>query len=101
MPLVTYDAITTSFGCGGGDYFKESWTSYWNNYYTASESAVERRSVMTHELGHALGLADWGGPHDVCTTVPVMNGYTQHRYEDCNVYIPRQDDIDGANTLYP
>jgi len=64
-----------------------------NTYYAASYGDYKYRSVVAHELGHALGLAHESG-------AVVMNASTYDRYTVYSVYSPQSDDRNGVNALY-
>ncbi|MRG29815.1 M57 family metalloprotease [Laceyella tengchongensis] len=63
-----------------------------NTYYTDSYSSQKRKGVITHELGHALGLSHENrlGP----------GGAVMYDNDGRTVYSPTQDDINGVNAIY-
>src|SRR4051794_22208790 len=65
-------------------------TSYWNTHYTASMGSLERKSVMVHELGHALGLGHAGTSS--CSGQPIMYQY-ESRWTSCGHSTPQSDDV--------
>jgi hypothetical protein len=86
---------TTRQVCSNGRY--SSFGSYWNTYYTSSYGSNARRSVMNHELGHALGLKHAGS--STCSGQPIMYPYSS-RYATCGHISPQTDDINGVNYIY-
>lgn len=89
-----YDGIT-NYSCSGSYFTKVN--SNFNVYYTASYTRQARRQVMTHELGHALGLGHAGT--STCSGQPIMY-YTSDRYFVCGHINPQQDDVVGVNARY-
>lgn len=72
--------------------------SYYNYTYTDGYTATGKRQVMSHEIGHALGL-DHSGPVD-CARMPIMYPDTYHRFTLCGLFKPQANDIEGINVLY-
>jgi hypothetical protein len=99
---VGYDGITqrTTGGnptCSNG-VWSTALTAWWNTHYTNGYSALKRQSVMVHELGHVLGLAHSGSGG--CGTVPIMHPTTQRRFDECHLFSPTTDDVNGVNFIY-
>lgn len=84
-----FDGLTAYYY--GGGYFS-SVTIYDNLAYTAGYNYSTHQGVLTHEFGHALGLADLYGQ-----VTSVMQGYTSERAYTTVQY----DDNAGINALYP
>jgi hypothetical protein len=70
----------------------------WNKYYADSYTTTKRKSVWTHELGHAWGLAHWN--KSACADVTIMQYDTYTRYDVCGKSTPQSDDIAGVNAIY-
>ncbi len=71
-----------------------------NTYYCDSYSSAARKSVICHELGHALGLNE--NP-DIEVVRSVMNPYTfgdYSRYGYWAISSPTTDDFNGVNYIY-
>lgn len=100
-----YDGITldplgrnpTVYWCGGGTWDGEIVT-WWNTFYADGYSATKRKSVMVHEIGHALGLAHRSV--SLCTEVSIMQPDTRTRYDICGKSTPQADDVAGVNFIY-
>lgn len=90
---VGWDGITyyAWHSCSTGTCFDYA-NAYLNYYYTSGYSADTIQGVAAHELGHAIGLDHAGG----CV---IMTAYTSTR-NSCGVYVPTQDDLNGAIALY-
>jgi predicted Zn-dependent protease len=78
--------------CRNG-YWTETTTAWLNRFYTDGYSGAKKKSVYSHEVGHALGLAHLS--HCV-----IMHPTTSIRWDECGRNTPARDDIDGANALY-
>lgn len=71
-----------------------------NYHYCDSYTSGCRKSVICHELGHALALAD--NP-DIETVRSVMNPYTNgdySRYGYWGISTAQTDDLNGVNWIY-
>jgi hypothetical protein len=67
-----------------------------NDYYTQNYSSNQRKSVISHEMGHAFGLAHSSG-------AVVMNGATNgfnSRWGTYGICTPQTDDVSGVNAIY-
>lgn len=91
-----WDAITHTF-CGSNGVQTSASSSYYNSYYTANYASAARRSVMVHEIGHAMGIDHAGGAS--CSGQPIMY-YSSARYFTCKHIVPQQDDVNGINAIY-
>jgi len=60
-------------------------------------SSAARRSVMNHEIGHAMGIDHAGGSG--CNGQPIMYR-TSARYFTCGHIKPQADDVNGINAIY-
>ncbi|MFE0200602.1 matrixin family metalloprotease [[Kitasatospora] papulosa] len=83
--------------CSNG-YWQETNTAWLNRYYADSYAGAKKKSVLVHEIGHALGLAH--RDTSSCSTTSIMDSTTQDRYDICGLTEPTSDDIAGANALY-
>lgn len=93
---VGWDGITYwgTHGCGflwWGTCFSYA-NVYLNYYYTRNYSSSSTQGVAAHELGHAIGLAHTNG----CV---LMTPNTGDR-NNCGIYGPVSDDVNGINSLY-
>ncbi len=87
---VTWDGITI-YNTSGSNF--TSVTCYLNHYYTSGYTSAETKSVASHELGHALGLAHEKG-------AIVMNAYTcgsGSRWCTYGINSPTSDDVSDVN----
>lgn len=90
----------TQYTCSSSGFFNPTVGVLVNRTYTDGEPAHEIRSIAAHEFGHALGLAHTGDESTPCSSMHLMNHFTDARYERCGVYTPQPDDINGANAIY-
>jgi hypothetical protein len=101
---VEFDGITQDGNgnappaCGGSGFWAGGVFTWWNRYFTNSYSTAKRKSVMVHELGHALGLAH--NQAYTCANMPIMKYDTATRYDTCGITTPNTDDINGVTGLY-
>jgi len=88
-------------GCaqGGG----QTWTNnfvalQFNTRTTAGDDATDRRIIVVHELGHALGLAH---RESTCTSPAAMDSSGTEAYSQCNnAAAPYYDDRQGVSFVY-
>ncbi|WP_435203278.1 M57 family metalloprotease [Janibacter sp. GS2] len=92
----TYDGLWTASGCNSSGHSVGTVNVMLNRKYTDSYSSSARKSVMVHELGHAIGLSHTGSSS--CSGQPIMYAYSS-RYFTCGHIAPQSDDISGANYL--
>ncbi|WAH98583.1 matrixin family metalloprotease [Arthrobacter sp. MMS18-M83] len=90
---VDWDGITyyAWHGCSTGNCFSYA-NAYLNYYYTSGYSAATIQGVAAHELGHAIGLSHSNG----CVLMTPNTGTRN----SCGIYVPTQDDANGAVALY-
>ncbi|KNZ70968.1 hypothetical protein Tfer_0037 [Thermincola ferriacetica] len=87
--------ISTAYG------ITTSATTKINSYVMSNYTWTQKQSVIAHEMGHSLGLADNNGyllfekPEYIC----LMIGYDYWRNK-LGVYTPKTDDRAGVNYLY-
>jgi len=72
--------------------------SYYNTYYTDGFTFDQRVSLMTHEMGHGLGLSHGSAP-ERCP-VPIMTPNFSDTWSRCHEAWPQPADIEGINVLY-
>jgi matrixin len=90
--ITQYGAQTN---CGGG-YYSYGPVSWFNRTALDSKSQNARRSVMVHELGHALGL----GHTSIADCTSIMSTYVNTFWLSCGMLSPGSDDVAGINVLY-
>jgi hypothetical protein len=106
-PITLYDSNDGNTGYSG-------WANYYcyyslmfradghSNTYLTNQSQYSygaKVSVMTHEVGHDLGL----GHNDntrVCSQIPVMYSNDSPRWFGCSINTPQKDDINGLLYMY-
>jgi hypothetical protein len=73
-------------------------TYHWENINgkPSTRHSIDIQSIVTHELGHWLGLLDLYSPRDIHQT---MSGYAG--YGETNKRTPALGDIIGVQTLFP
>jgi hypothetical protein len=92
-----HDGVTYTVCPGGGAVWSSPPKSVYNTYYTGGYTSTERKQLMVHELGHALGLGHAGT--STCSGQPIMY-YLSNRYWICNHQNPQTDDVNGINAIY-
>ena len=96
LNFITDGAYADSWvGCYTYSYNKKAGTTLFNIRLNTSildsKSSNYRQSVLVHELGHALSLAD-----NPPTSLSIMR-YDRDREL---IYVPQTDDINGVNAIY-
>lgn len=91
-----WDGITY-WSCSGGTFVKGTLVRI-NRYWTKNYSNHKTRSVISHELGHVVGLDHRTTSN--CTGRSVMYPNTPGRFDDCGIFTVQNDDINGTAHLY-
>ncbi len=86
----------TRWTCDRGHFV--SVISYYNTYYTDGFTFEQRVSLMTHEMGHGLGLSHGWAPEGC--PVPIMTPNFSDTWSRCHEAWPQPADIEGINLLY-
>lgn len=73
-------------GTGARAAFNRTYSSY---------SANKKYSVLTHEVGHVLGL-NHTATGAVCLDTALMDPFTSSRFDRCGAFYPRYDDYQGV-----
>lgn len=87
-----WDGYTFVSTCTSGVWAQNP-TSFANRYYTDSYGYSGQKSIFSHEIGHALGLAH------VPSTSAIMQP-SSARYTLYGLVSPQSDDINGVNSIY-
>ena len=86
----------TTWSCREGRFLAV--VSLYNTYYTDGFTFDQRVSLMTHEMGHGLGLSHGSAP-ERCP-VPIMTPNFSDTWSRCHEAWPQPADIEGINVLY-
>ena len=88
----------TNRPCSYGVYTPPTTTQF-NDTYMNGEPAGHKQEITVHELGHALGLEHVHSTS--CSSMAIMEGSSTSTYWTCGFSTPRNDDIAGADRIYP
>jgi len=98
---VTWSGLTTYYRClNSGGIHNGTVTVQINRSFVDGYAANGKVSVMAHEIGHALGLIDFGSKTTACSAAVLENGYDDLRWFTCGIYQTKTDDQTGINLLY-
>ena len=86
----------TTWSCAEGRFI--SVTTTYNTFYTDGFSFEQRVSVMTHEMGHALGLAHTSAAEGCPVAIMVAN--FSKTWGRCQEAWPQPTDIEAVRALY-
>ena len=106
MDIVSYDHNygntswdgETFYTCSSRHTVSSTVTANLNRYYADHYTHLEKTIVLTHEFGHALGLAHQ--THTGCHAPPIMTPSALQPYHDCGRKYPQGDDIRGLSAIY-
>lgn len=96
-----WSGLTQYYSCAGtGGIHNNTVYLYINRTATDPYVPNARQSVISHEIGHAIGLGHVGSSTGICLPATLMNPYDSFRYFTCGIYQTRADDRNAANSLY-